>query len=414
MSTDATRWARAILHLDMDAFFAAVEQRDRPELRGLPVIVGADPKLGRGVVSTASYEARRYGVHSAMPISTAARLCPHGVFLPCDFTRYNAASRHVRAIMARYTPELETLSSDEAFLDVTHSQTLFGNAVEIARSLKYDIALETALTCSVGLSSVKFISKIASDLHKPDGLTVVKPGMERAFLEDLPIARLWGVGAKTQEALARRGIRTIGDLAWRRERDLRRLFGDHGAHLWRLANGIDLRGVHWQEREPKSIGQEHTFSRDQTEARALERALLSLCEKATARARAEDLSAHTVTLKFRYSNFQTLTRQTTLSEAVGDTVTVYRAAHALLDAFLPLERPVRLIGVSLKNLAAERVTQSNLFSRSPKLRRLDASADRVRERWGRDSLKRAALLEGPFPEGSKHRSAVLEPNPQES
>ncbi len=386
-------WTRAILHLDMDAFFASVEQRDHPELRGKPVIVGADPKLGRGVVSTASYEARRFGVRSAMPVSQAVRLCPAGLFVPCDFKRYSAVSKQIHAIMARYTPELEMLSSDEAFMDVTRSRALFGDAVEIARSLKYDIALETGLTCSIGVSGVKFISKIASDLHKPDGLTVVKPGMERDFLERLPIGRLWGVGAKTQERLEGRGIRTVGDLSWRRERDLRRMFGDHGSHLWRLANGIDLRDVHWQEREPKSIGQEQTFSRDVDAPATLERTLLYLCEKAGVRARRDGWNAGTVGLKFRYSNFQTLTRQTTLPETANDTITIYRAAHGLLQGFLPLQGSVRLIGVSLRNLESERIGQPSLFSRTPKLRRLDGGADRVRERFGRDSLTRAALLE---------------------
>jgi DNA polymerase IV len=388
------RWTRAILHLDMDAFYAAVEQRDRPELRGKPVIVGADPKLGRGVVSTASYEARRFGVRSAMPISQAARLCPHGMFLPCDFKRYTAVSRQIQTIMARYTPELEMLSSDEAFLDVTHSQTLFGNAVEIARSLKYDIALETRLTCSVGVSAVKFVSKIASDLEKPDGLTIVPFGAERAFLERLPIGKLWGVGAKTRESLERRGIRTIGDLAWRRERDLKRLFGDHGSHLWRLANAIDLRDVHWQEREPKSIGQERTFFKDETDPDTLERTLLWLCDKATTRARRDAWVAQTVVLKFRYNDFQTLTRQTALLEATNDTVSLYRAARGLLEGFLPLRQPVRLIGVSMRNLLPEGHAQTSLFSRMPKLRRLDGGLDRVRERFGREMLTRAALLEG--------------------
>jgi DNA polymerase IV len=378
----------------MDAFFAAVEQRDQPELRGKAVIVGANPAVGRGVVSTASYEARKFGVRSAMPISQAARLCPHGIFLPCDFKRYNGVSKQIQQIMARYTPDLEMISADEAFMDVTHSQTLFGNAVEIARSLKYDIALETRLTCSVGVSGVKFVSKIASDLEKPDGLTVVPHGTERVFLERLPIGRLWGVGAKTRESLERRGIRTIGDLAWRRERDLKRLFGDHGSHLWRLANAIDLRDVRAHEREPKSIGQEHTFTRDVTDPRTLERTLLHLAEKATARARRDGWSAGTVVLKFRHANFQTLTRQTTLLEATNDAVSIYRAAHQLMLEFIPLHQPVRLIGVSLRHLLPETHAQSTLFSRTPKLRRLDGGADRVRERFGRDSLTRAALLEG--------------------
>jgi DNA polymerase IV len=403
-------WSRAILHLDMDAFFASVEQRDHPELRGKPVIVGANPDVGRGVVSTASYEARRFGVRSAMPIVQAVRLCPHGIFVPCDFKRYMEVSRQIHEIMARYTPELEMLSSDEAFMDVTRSQLLFGDAVEIARSLKYDIALETRLTCSVGVSGVKFVSKIASDLHKPDGLTIVRGETERAFLERLPISRLWGVGAKTQEMLERRGIHTVGDLAWRRERDLKRMFGDHGSHLWRLANAIDLRDVHWQEREPKSIGQEQTFSVDVIDASKLERALLWLTEKAATRARRDSLCARTVVLKFRHANFQTLTRQTALSESANDTITIYRAAHGLLQAFLPLQQAVRLIGVSLRNLEPERSVQSSLFSRTPKLRRLEGGVDAVRARFGRESLTRALLLEarGGVPRGAMHAKAALE------
>jgi DNA polymerase IV len=386
------RWSRAILHVDMDAFFASIEQRDRPELRGLPVIVGADPKLGRGVVSTASYEARKFGIHSAMPISQAYRLCPKGVFLPCDFRRYNEVSKQIRTIFSKYTPQLEVLSNDEAFLDVTRSQTLFGHAVEIARSIKYDVRLETGLTCSAGLSGIKFVSKIASDLRKPDGLTIVKPGSEREFLAALPIAKLWGVGQTTQERLERRMIRTIGDVAKRSQTDLERMFGSHGRHLWQLANAFDTREVRSEPDDPKSIGQETTFPKDTEDVALLERTLLYLCEKATTRARCDAWVARTVVLKFRFDDFRTLVRQTHLLEASNDVKSLYFAARQLLQGFMPLRQPVRLIGVSMRDLEPEACAPKALFASSERHRQLDSSLDRIRAKFGREAIARAALL----------------------
>ncbi len=378
--------------MDMDAFFASIEQRDRPELRGLPVIVGADPQLGRGVVSTASYEARKFGVHSAMPISMAYRLCPKGVFLPCDFRRYNQVSKQIRAIFSTYTPQLEVLSNDEAFLDVTRSQTLFGHAVEIARSIKYDVRLETGLTCSAGLSSIKFVSKIASDFRKPDGLTIIKPGFEREFLAALPIAKLWGVGETTQEKLERRMIRTIGDVAKRSPTDLERMFGSHGRHLWRLANALDTREVRSEPADPKSIGQETTFPKDTDDIALLERTLLYLCEKATARARRDAWVARTVVLKFRFDDFRTLVRQTHLFEASNDVKSLYFAARQLLQDFLPLRQPVRLIGVSMRDLEPEQYAPKALLASFERHRQLDSSLDRIRTKFGREAIARAALL----------------------
>src|SRR5664280_1513939 len=249
-----------ILHVDLDAFFAAVEQRDRPELRGRPVIVGGDPGA-RGVVSAASYEARRFGVHSAMPLRTAAALCPDGVFLPVNGAKYRKASRAVMEILGRFTPRVEQVSIDEAFLDVAGSEALFGAPPAIAAAIKAAVRLEVGLTASVGVASTKLVAKIASDLRKPDGLVVVAPGDEAAFLAPLPIARLWGVGAQTRAALAEYGVRTIGDLAAMDPRLLVRRLGQHGATLVERARVVDPSPV-TGEAEAKSVSHEHTFDVD--------------------------------------------------------------------------------------------------------------------------------------------------------
>ncbi|HSS35517.1 MAG TPA: DNA polymerase IV, partial [Patescibacteria group bacterium] len=250
-----------ILHVDLDAFFAAVEQRDRPELRGKPVIVGGGDPTARGVVSAASYEARRYGVHSAMPLRTAYALCPHGVFLPVDGRKYQRASREVMTILRRFTPLVEPVSIDEAFLDVTGSRALFGDGPTIAAAIKAAIASEVELTASVGVATTKLVAKVASDLRKPDGLVVVPAGQEATFLAPLPISRLWGVGEKTALALREFGVLTIGDLAALPEDLLVRRFGKHGASLGARARGVDPDPVGDAD-AAKSIGHEHTFDVD--------------------------------------------------------------------------------------------------------------------------------------------------------
>jgi nucleotidyltransferase/DNA polymerase involved in DNA repair len=383
----ATR--RTILHLDMDAFYAAVEQRDRPELRGRPVVVGADPRggRGRGVVSTASYEARPFGVGSAMPISQAYRLCPHAVFVPVDMERYEAVSRQVMQILAEVTDRVEPLSIDEAFLDVTGSRRLFGDGERIARRLKDAIRRETQLTASVGVASNKLVAKIASDLRKPDGLVAVSPGEEAAFLAPLPVRRLWGVGPKAEERLLRAGVRTIGDLAGLAEGSAVGRLGSHGLELRRLARGEDDREVPLHAAGAKSIGHEHTFDRDVDHLERLRRALLDLSDSVGRRLRAAGVRGRTVTLKYRDETFRTLTRAETLAEPTDSGDVLFAVAWRQLESVHAGQR-VRLLGVSASGLAPS--PQLDLFpaETSPK----DRLRDRVAERFGRDVLVRASLL----------------------
>ncbi|MGK2850028.1 MAG: DNA polymerase IV, partial [Candidatus Limnocylindrales bacterium] len=298
---------RTILHVDLDAFFAAVEQRDRPELRGKPVIVGGDPR-GRGVVSAASYEARAFGVHSAMSLQEAVRRCPNGVFLPVDGRRYQQASRDVMAVMRRFTPQLEPISIDEAFLDVTGSIALFGDGPTIAAEIKATVRADVGLTASVGVAANKLVAKVASDLRKPDGLVVVAPGDEAAFLAPLPIGRLWGVGEKTAAALADFRVRTIGDLAALPRDVVVRRFGKHGASLVERARGIDVDPVH--EGDPaKSVGHEHTFDVDTSDPEIIERTLLAMAEGVSGRLRSAGFRASTIAVKLRDTSVRTITRQ---------------------------------------------------------------------------------------------------------
>ncbi|HET9614331.1 MAG TPA: DNA polymerase IV, partial [Candidatus Limnocylindrales bacterium] len=293
---------RTILHVDLDAFFAAVEQRDRPELRGKPVIVGGGGPGDRGVVSTASYEARAFGVHSAMPLRTAGRLCPHGVFLPVDGTKYQAVSREVMAVLRRFTPLVEPISIDEAFLDVTASRRLFGDGERIGREIKAEVGAAVGLTISVGVAATKLVAKIASDLRKPDGLVVVPPGTEAAFLAPLEIGRLWGVGEKSAAVLREYGVRTIGDLAALPDDLLVRRFGKHGASLGARARGVDADPVGDRD-AAKSVGHEHTFDVDTSDRDVIERTLLAMSEGVAGRLRDSAVRATTITVKIRDSTF---------------------------------------------------------------------------------------------------------------
>jgi nucleotidyltransferase/DNA polymerase involved in DNA repair len=380
---------RTILHMDMDAFYAAIEQRDRPELRGKPVIVGADPKggRGRGVVSTASYEARRFGVGSAMAISQAYRLCPQGIYVPVDMAKYAAVSRQVLEILRRYTDLVEPISIDEAFMDVTGSARLKGSGEAIARDLKRAIRDETQLTASVGVAPSKLVAKVASDLRKPDGLVVVPPGTEAEFLAPLPVRRLWGIGPKMEERLARLGITTIGQLAALPESGLERRFGSHGHDLLRLARGQDERGVMPYRDEAKSMGQEHTFERDTADPATLRRTLLALADAVAGRVRLSGLRGRTVTLKYRDETFRTLTRAETLPEATDRGDVLFRTVWELFQQ-VHAARKVRLLGVYASH-----------FGRAPQLPLFEAessAADRVRDelerRFGPGAVTRASLL----------------------
>jgi DNA polymerase-4 len=390
---------RTILHVDLDAFFAAVEQRDRPELRGKPVIVGGGGPNQRGVVSAASYEARKFGVHSAMPLRTAGRLCPNGVFLPVDGTKYQAVSREVMTILRRYTPLVEPISIDEAFLDVTGSRKLFGDGETIGRLVKKAIHEEVGLTASVGVARTKLVAKIASDLRKPDGLVVVKPGDEEAFLRPLPISRLWGVGAKSAAALSEYGVRTIGDLAALPPDLLVRRFGKHGASLGDRARGLDADPVGNRD-AAKSVGHEHTFDVDTSDRDVIERTILAMSEGVAGRLRDSHVRASTVTVKIRDTSFRTITRQRTLSEPTDLTEPIFRTA-------LELARPevrglkIRLLGVTASGLG-ERDQLSLFEADDPRRRRVTEAADTVRHRFGERAITRARLVGSRLPAPFEH------------
>jgi len=382
---------RAILHVDLDAFFAAVEQRDRPGLRGRPVVVGIGE---RGVVSAASYEARAFGIHSAMPIRRARLLCPDAVFLPVDGRRYASVSRQVMAILRRFTPQVEPISIDEAFLDVTASRALFGDGPTIARRIKAAISAELELTASVGVATTKLVAKIASDLRKPDGLVVVAPGDEATFLAPLPISRLWGVGPQTAAALRDFGVQTIGDLAAVPEDALVRRFGKHGASLHARARGIDSDMVADPE-SAKSIGHEHTLDRDTSDAEVIESILLAMADGVSGRLRAAGVRGSTVSVKIRDSTFTTITRQRTLAAPTDMTEPIWRTAVELARPELVGKR-IRLLGVTMSGLGGPE--QMGLFGDAEERRRRAVmAADAIRRRYGDRAVTRARLLRSAIP-----------------
>ena len=386
---------KTILHVDLDAFFAAVEQRDHPELRGKPVIVGGGGPDERGVVSAASYEARKFGVHSAMPLRTAGRLCPQGVFLPVDGRRYQEASRRVMAILRRFTPLVQPISIDEAFLDVTASRALFGDGEQIGRVIRAAVHDEVGLTASVGVATTKLVAKIASDLRKPDALVVVPPGGEAAFLAPLPISRLWGVGEKTALVLRDYGVQTIGDLAALPPDALERRFGRHGAALVERARGIDPDPVATGE-PAKSVGHEHTFGHDTAEREVIERALLGMADGVAWRLRAAGIRASTITLKLRDSSFTTISRQTTLGVPADLTEPIYDAAHQLLLRELHGQR-IRLVGVTASNFRDRE--QLALFGTGEDPRRHQAAEamDSIRRKYGERAVTRGRLVRAGVP-----------------
>ncbi len=384
------RPVRTILHVDLDAFFAAVEQRDRPELRGKPVVVGGGGPNDRGVVSAASYEARRFGVRSAMPLRTAAALCPQAVFLPVDGRKYAQASEQVMAVLRRFTPRIEQLSIDEAFLDVTGTEALFGSGEEVGRRIKQAVRDETGLTVSVGVAANRLVAKIASDLRKPDGLVIVPRGTEREFLAPLPIERLWGVGASTRRGLSDFGVQTIGDLAALPEDALRRRFGSHGPELILRAQGVGETDVGGLE-HAKSVSHEHTFDVDTADWEVLERTLLSLSEGVAGRLRATGVRCTTVAVKIRNSEFVTITRQRTLEDPTDLTDVIWRTAVTLVRREVGRMK-IRLLGVAGTGLTEHR--QMELFeTNDEKHRRAVEATDEVRRRFGSRAIRRARLLD---------------------
>jgi DNA polymerase-4 len=380
--------ARAIIHLDMDAFYASVEQRDDPKLRGKPVIVGGHPT--RGVVLAASYEVRPFGVRSAMPMSRAVRLAPSAIVVSPRFTAYADASDKIFGIFEKVTPLIEPLSLDEAFLDVTGSITLFGPPAKIAADLRARIAKELELPCSAGIAEVKFVAKIASDLAKPNGQREVPAGTARAFLAPLPISRLWGVGPKSEEALKARGLRTIGDVAARSLEDVERELGDDGRHLWELSLGIDDRPV-VPDREAKSIGAQDTFEHDVMGKEALVHQLHSQALRVGRRMRRAGVKGRVVQLYIKYSDFTLITRRKTLDEPTDDGQLLYREACALLSR-VDLRRPIRLTGVSAQELGHGQ-GQLGLFEPQGPTRtdKLNRALDAISSKFGSAAIVTADL-----------------------
>jgi DNA polymerase IV len=394
--------ARSLIHLDLDAFYASVEQLDDPSLRGRAVIVGGTGR--RGVVAAASYEARRFAVRSAMPTARARQLCPQGVFLSPRFERYQELSHRVFEIYRRYTPLVEPLSLDEAFLDVTESRALHGSGRDIAAAVKRAVRAETGLVVSAGVAEVKMAAKIATDLGKPDGLTVVEEGTVAAFLAPLPVGRLWGVGSVTEAALRRLGIGTIGELARFPEAVLVEKLGAHGSHLHALSRGDDPRPVVPDE-VAKSIGAEDTFEEDLLGTEAIWPRLLDQIERVARRARDAGARGRTVTLKLKYSDFTLVTRRCTLPEPTDDAAAIAEAVRRDL-ARADLARPVRLTGVSLSGFEEERAGgagQLGLFAPHPERTsrgrrdRLNAALDAIAERHGDGAVRPATLAERPEP-----------------
>ncbi len=379
----------------MDAFFASVEIREQPGLKGRPVVVGGSA-AGRGVVAAASYEARRFGIHSAMPMSRAQRLCPELVRLPVRMELYVAVSRQIRAIFERYTPLYEPLSLDEAFLDISASLSLFGPAREIARRIKRDIAEELSLVASVGLAPSKFVAKIASDLDKPDGFVVVEPDAVQAFLDPLPASRVWGVGKATNAVLERYGITTIARLRQQPQDWLQDRFGKFGLRLWELAHGIDTRPV-VNDSQARSISNETTFAVDIRDQEVLRAWLMTLTEQVARRLRSQQYAGRTVQLKLRFADFKTVTRSHTLSKATHCTDEIWHLARNLLsEALQASPAPVRLIGVGVSNFATpdSGPLQQDLFAPalSERQKRIDRLSDEIQSRFGLDSLKRGTGL----------------------
>lgn len=384
-----------VLHVDMDAFYASVEVRQAPHLRGLPVVVGGAG--GRGVVLSTTYEARRYGIRSAMPGSRARRLCPHAVFVPPQFPLYTAASRAVMAVFRDVTPQVEPLSLDEAFLDVAGSLRRLGaTPLEVAHRIRADVVAAQGITCSVGLARTKSLAKIASGMAKPDGVAVVPLAREREILHALPVSALWGVGARTGERLAEKGLRTVGDLAATDLVVLQSWVGRAGgSHLHALAHGHDPRAVVAGVGE-KSVGAEETFAVDLADGVELRRELLRLSERVTAGLRRKGLLARTVSIKVRWSDFTTISRSRTLREPTDVAQLVHATAGELLSALGPFPQAVRLVGVRAEQLVGvdSVATQLRLDEPEHGWRDAERAADRLRARFGAAAVSPASLLPG--------------------
>lgn len=380
----------SILHVDMDAFFASVAERDNPELKGKAVVIGMG---ARGVVSAANYEARKFGIHSAMPVGRARRLAPHAIFLPVDMPRYQEVSSHVMEIFESFTPWIEPISLDEAFLDVSGVGRLLGSPREIAIAIRAKVLAQEGITCSVGIAPSKFIAKLASEHCKPDGMLEIEAEHILSFLHPLPIRAMWGVGPKTAQTLERLGLRTIADIANLPRSTLIRALGEaNGASLYELAWGRDYRDVSAHD-PTKSISAAETFAQDLDDPVEILTEFLRLSERASARLRDSDLFAKTISIKVRFADFSTINRSKTLPLALDGTQEIFEVVRALYEA-LHIERArLRLVGVSLENLMSGAPEQMVLGARESGWRQADSAIDRARARFGAGSVRPARLIE---------------------
>ncbi len=376
------RW---IMHVDMDAFFASVEQREHPEWRGLPVIVGG--LSSRGVVATASYEARRFGVHSAMPIAQARRLCPDGIFVHGRFSRYREVSDAIHEIMLHYATEIEPISLDEAFMDISDMGFCYKSVNDIGRAIKKEILEETGLVASAGIAPNKFLAKMASDMEKPDGLCVIPYGREKEILAPLPVRSLWGVGGVTEKRLLAHGLRKIGDIQKLGRESMEQYFGMRlGGELYDLSVGIDNRPVK-APGDPKSIGEEETYETDLIELSDIQRNIARQSDVVAQRLRKKGLAARTVSLKIRFADFTTLTRAKTRPSATSLAEEIEETALALLQK-IPIKQGVRLTGVTASGLAKEMETPSLFPGKHEKLQSVTRVVDEIREKFGKEAIQK--------------------------
>lgn len=380
------RW---IMHVDMDAFFASIEQREHPEWKGKPVIVGG--LSGRGVVSTASYEARRYGVHSAMPMSRARALCPDGIFVKPHFELYKKTSDEIHQIMLHYAAAIEPISLDEAFMDITGMGKQYPTLGAIGRAIKAEIFEKTRLVASAGIAPNKFLAKMASDMDKPDGLTIIPYGREKEILAPLPIRRLWGVGAATERRLTEAGFRTIGDIQRAAPGAVEMAVGSQAALLRALADGIDDRPVR-PVREVKSIGDEETYEHDLTDTAEIRRRIAIHSDVVARRLRKKHLAARTVSLKVRFSSFLTVMRSLSFEEATNLQEDIEEAALRLLER-IPRTEAVRLTGVTCSNLSPEIDSPSLFPDRRTALRKAARAVDAIQEKYGETAIRKGFYLE---------------------
>jgi len=385
-----------ILHVDMDAFYAAIEQRDNPNLVGKPVVVGGSP-TGRGVIAAASYEARKFGLHSAMPSAQAIRLCPRAIFIKPQIEKYSAVSKQIREIFNRFTPVFEPLALDEAFLDVAGSQKLFGDAETIGRQIQTTIAEELQLVASVGVAPNKFLAKLASDLDKPNGFMVVQQANVTEFLDPLDISRVWGIGPKTQQTFLKLGVQRIGQLRRLPMETLKQLFGLNADHFWRLARGIDTRQV-VPDRIAKAVGHESTFSQDVNDDHVLESWVWELADQVGRRLRRNQIRGKTIRVKIRFHDFRTISRSKTIAAHTNATRVIAENSLRLLHAVRNEQRDsIRLLGVSVGGLSRQTGQQQLLFGQQQdeQAKQIDSTADAIRDRFGSAAMKRGSTLDRP-------------------